>query len=846
MLRFVILIVLLFGQIGLFAQFSDDFNDGDLTNPAWQGDLANFKVNDQKNLQLAAPSAGASSIFVPVFYSDSTVWEMWVKMDFSPSKTNQLQVYLLAQNSDLLASDAIYLALGENGNNDAIHVFERKGGVETILASSVAGSIANGPILLKIVIEKLNTNWKLSIDDTGGNNPIFVADWALSSFEGNAFFGFNCNYTATRVDKFFFDDINIKKYEADTSPPSLATAEVNNAQEIEITFNEPILASDLMVDNFQISSGIGMPADIDINSFPVKLILSQDLSNGQTYTLTATNIKDVSGNIGASSIDFTYAIPETLEPFDIVINEIFPDPKPSLGLPESEFVELYNRSDKVLNLKEITLMVNNSEKELPDYKMLPGAYVTLVDESDIGLWANFENVLGVDLPGLSNAGATLSIQAQTTIHQVTYTSNSYQDNDKDDGGWSLELINPDNPCLGDGNWLASNNLQGGTPSQMNSVFDDTYKTQLLKVIQVFPSSAAEIVVIFDQVLGNDASDVSHYSFSPSLVISGATIQENQVVLSLGSNLQPGTIHELTVESNIKNCIGQAVTQSSTFKIGLAEAPTKGDLIINEILFNPITGGKDYVELFNTSNKIININDLTIANISDAIDVKPILASGLLFPNAYVAFTEAPYQVEAQYETPDTVWIIENKLPNFNDNAGNVSVIYQGLVIDSMNYDKDMHLTLIANQDGVALERINPHGNSTERSNWISGASTTNYGTPGYKNEQFTTNESRGEDYITIDRKVCSPDGDGFEDFLLFQYNLPESGYVLNARVFNASGQYVHRLANNELLGENGQFRWTGEDDLGNSVSAGIYVVRFEFFQSDGDKVVVLKSCGIVR
>ncbi len=846
MLRYIIFFVLLLGQFGLFGQFSDDFSDGDLTNPTWQGDVSNFIVNDQKNLQLNAPSAGASSIFVPVVIPDSSVWEMWVKMDFSPSKTNQLQVYLLAQNADLLSSDAIYLEMGENGSNDAIHVFERKGGMETKLASSTMGSIASGPVVLKIVVEKLKTHWKLSIDDTGGNNPTFVADWTLSNLAENAFFGYHCNYTATRIDKFFFDDINIKKYEPDTSPPALAFAEALNAQEIKITFNEAIEAPSLIVDNFQISGGIGNPADIENNGGQVTLILSQDLVNGQTYTLTASNIKDASGNIGSSSIDFTYAVPESIEPFDIVINELFPDPKPSLGLPESEFIELYNRSSKVLNLKEITLFVNNTNKKLPDYPLLPGDYVTLVDEDDIELWSSFDNVLGVDLPGLSNAGATISIQAQTTIHEVRYTANSYQDNEKDDGGWTLELINPDNPCLGADNWLASNNLQGGTPSEKNSIFDKNYKTELLQAIQAYPSSTSEIVITFDQALGIEASDISNYSFSPSLVISDAQIQENQVKLSLGSELQSGTIYELTIKSNIKNCIAQAATESTTFKIGLAEPPTKGDLVINEILFNPVTGGKDYVELLNISNKIININELTIGNISDNIDVKPILASGLLFPNAYVAFTEAPFQVTNQYQTPDTAWIIENKLPSFNDKAGNVSVIYKGLVIDSMNYDEDMHLALIVNQDGVALERINPYNYSTERSNWVSGASTTNYGTPGYKNAQFTTNESKGEDFITIDRKVCSPDGDGFEDFLLFQYNLPESGYVLNARIYNAAGQYVHRLVNNDLLGESGQIRWAGEDDKGGSLSAGVYVVRFEFFQGDGDKVVVLKSCGIVR
>lgn len=846
---FFLLLVGTLLSISGFGQFSDDFSDGNLMNPDWQGDVGNFKVNDNGQLQLNAPDAGSSNLVLPTMVPDSAVWQLWLKMNFSPSNSNFGQVYLMAQSADLLTADAIYLQLGENGSNDAIHVRQRINGVEMQLASSLPGSIATGPVELSIQVEKIGTEWRLSVDYGGGQNLAQVATWNTTvNTTGSKYFGFHCQYSASRTDEFFYDDVSLQKWLPDTEAPHLIFAQADEAQKLILGFDEWIDESSLNVDHFSLSGNIGV-ADVGFvpgDSSKLVLFLSQDLQNGTTYTVSTQLIADRHGNLGSGSLDFIYLVPETIAPFDIVFNELMVDPSPSVGLPENEFVELYNRSDKVLDLGQLSLLVNSTARELPQYNLLPGGFVILVDEADTANWTNFGDVIGIDLPGLSNSGATLTLKSGTdVIHQIIYTDHSYRNKDKDDGGWSLELINPENPCLGELNWGASNSWQGGTPGQENSLLDLTYLSEKVRVVQVYPNTPTSITIEFDQSVGSVADSISNYSLDPQIGIASVSVQQQSVTLGLSSPMQWGVVYDLTIRSGITNCVGAFPTESTVVKIGLAEEPIRGDVIINEILFNPVTGGSDYVELLNVSNKIVDIGSFSLANTHKVGAIRTITQSGLLFPNQYVAFTPDRFQVIEQYQPPDSAWILENALPSLDDDQGNVSLIFGGQIIDSVEYSEDMHVAFVSSPDGVALERISPFGKSLDAANWISGASQMHYGTPGYRNSQFSELPAGGGDFVEVRQKVFSPNGDGFEDFVLFGYDLPGSGYTLNSRIYTAAGQYVNRLVNNEIVGQKGTIRWDGVGENGELLSAGIYVVRFEFFKPDGEKIVELESCGLV-
>ena len=103
---FSVLSFLIFFCLSVTGQLYDDFSDGDFnSNPTWQGDDTEFIINNNNQLQLNAPSITDTS-FLSVEtgildFTSNISWEFFVKLDLSPSNSNNFRFYLTSDNANL-------------------------------------------------------------------------------------------------------------------------------------------------------------------------------------------------------------------------------------------------------------------------------------------------------------------------------------------------------------------------------------------------------------------------------------------------------------------------------------------------------------------------------------------------------------------------------------------------------------------------------------------------------------------------------------------------------------------------------------------------------------------------
>ncbi len=832
------------------AQFADDFNDGDFTkNPTWSWQTDSFIVNAKQELQLNAKTGGNSRIAVNYTCEQAMIWEFLVRMEFAPSATNRTIIYLTANPLQTTTiTNGYYLLMGEDGTTDKIKLF--KAGETTPLATCQNTFILNNLVNTRVRVKRgANNLWTIEADYNGG----YAFTQEATAQEQNPFpliantsFAFWCDYTATRKDKFFFDDIKVSKNEPDKTAP-FVTAVIPDpviVNKFTVKFSEvvdSISAKDPSA--YGLKDPAGSLISLTYNYDKVTLEYAQMIPNNNYLLLVFPGIiKDLAGNLmGGQSQSFKTATLASTTIFnDVIINEIFADPSPQIGLPKAEFIELYNRSTKTINLQGFSLKdKGTTQYKLPKFTLQPNAYVIIYKRDkaiDFGKYGDTIAVTTFFTLDSDNEEITLFNEKNELMDKVSYSLGTYQDVKKSDGGWSLECINPNTPCLGGYNFRASENENGGTPGKINSVFSKEIEKSPLLLTYVFPTNDSEILVQFNKNLDFSTLQNAVFDIETGIntVVQGANFQEAKITLN--SAMQKGKIYTLKIKKALEDCVGNAFSETEV-KIGVPETVAAKDVVINEILFNPKTGGTDFVEIYNRSKKIINLNELNIDN-RQKLDVQEINVNYLLLPNEYAVLTESKSILQAQgYTIKNPNAIVETKLPSFDDDEGNVTLIKADapgkLIIDAADYDKSYHYPLLKDQSGVSLERINPDGESNNKSNWYSAASTAGFATPTYQNSQFLIAQKADNELFSLENTRFSPDGDGFEDLLFIQYKNTLTGLTASAKVFDLDGRLIKNIAGSELLANEGALRWDGDTEDGTKALIGIYVVFVQYFTPDG-------------
>lgn len=848
-------IIILFSALLAFSswsQMSDSFDDGDFTqNPTWTGNESDFIVNANLELQLNAAGAGESYLSTPhnLVELEEKEWRMKVAYGFAPSNNNYGLTYLTAESADLSTSpDGVFLRKGENGANDPIRLIERVGGVETEILVSTPAVVAESFNIRIKVVYRANGDWELYYDASGGENYVLNATANHPTTVGGTHLGIFLKYTASNVTKFKYDDFFAGDIYVDVTPPVVDTVFATTITQVDVLFNEAIdPVSGVQASNYAINNGIGIPLTVeqDINNQALfHLTLNSDLTVGETYTITIQNVEDLAGNsVELTNKNFIYIEAQEPELGDIIINEFIPKPSPAVGLPEHQFVELYNRSDKYFNLNGWKLRDNNSAGTISEVWLFPNEYVVLVPTSGLEGYPNATKVSSWATLNQTGDEIHLETASGLVVDELTYTDAWYKDAEKKDGGWSIERINPDLTCSDIDNWKASTDLTGGTPGAQNSVYNDAPDIISPTVLNVAIELPNQLTLTFSESLDSLSLINAYFESEPSLTIDNRIVNgkyPKKMTLIFEEDFEEGVVYSYRLE-NFTDCSGNFGVYDGEFM--LPQTPEKGDLIINEILFNPLTGGSDFVEIYNTSDKYIDLLNWELANYKDdtIANNKKVNYSYVIRPKDYVVITkDTSFQLMNYPMAVPGKFIQLSTLPSYNNDSSTVLLIYNDTVMDQVSYTEKWHFSLLSSMKGVSLERFSAKGASNDASNWHSASETIGFATPGARNSQNMTPNNDGGT-LSLSSKTFSPDGDGYEDVLLISYEVTSPDLIGTITVYDDKGRAITTLMERELLGGKGTVKWEGTKDNGKKAPIGPYIILFEIFDLNNAKVQTVRK-----
>lgn len=621
---------------------------------------------------------------------------------------------------------------------------------------------------------------------------------------------------------------------------------------MQITFSKGMDSLSLAtIANYTVQ-GLTITSAVPFNFFQgVTLNFSTPLDSGRAYNLILrTNLKDCSGN-RLPFTTFAFGIGASPQPGQLVINELFADETPSNGLPASEFVELHNLSDKILDLTGCTFSSSASRGKIPDNTTIgPGEYLILAGSSAAANYQDFgKTVAVVSMPTLNNTGMQVFLRNKDNVllHTVNYKLSWYRDLTKVFGGWSLEMIDPLYYCTGALNWTASEAEIGGTPGVRNSVAasnPDLMPPGLQKA--AFIDSVTVLLYISEDLDSLQAMNSATYTVEPNVQVTAVSLEAgrfDRVYLKLNTEALFNTTYTVKV-NNLQDCSGNVQAQEQQATFVRAHRPEVGDLVINELLSDPQTGGVDFVEIYNNSNKAIDLKGCKLANGRGAVEEispEPLVMN----PNGYVLFTpNAELTLRDYPNARKENFFVVSSFPAFNIDSGTVRIMKPNdETLDRFFFNEKLHFRLIDNTKGISLERIAPTLPTNSADNWKSASSAVGFATPGYLNSQDFGLEP-GTDELEIKPAVFSPDEDGDRDFTFITINVAEPGFVANMWIFDSRGRIVKTMLQNELLGATSSLQWDGLRDDNTKAPIGAYMVMAELYNLEGKKKVVKKPVAI--
>ncbi len=403
---------------------------------------------------------------------------------------------------------------------------------------------------------------------------------------------------------------------------------------------------------------------------------------------------------------------------DIAINEIMYAPTS----PEPEWIEIYNRSEKEINLQGYCIADDASKNEIVSSRLIikPNEYFVFAKDSAIfSVYPNLNNIIVINLPSLNNSHDQIVLidSLGRIIDSVKYNSNW-----GGDSGKSLERVEPGLSSTDSTNWNNPDVHVKATPSKINSVSPKEYDAAITGFFTIphIPHYGEDVTTVIrvDNFGKQDAVfTVVLYELTEANTRE-IKEQTSQLRIAAESYLEYFFTHKISGINSAHILEAEILFEADEFPynnkktICIAPSCLPYKVLLNEIMYNPVNGEPEWIELYNTTEYDIDLSNWSITDLL----TKPVptkISSGVISSKSYLVIAKDSTVTDYHRTIPASTII--NKFANLNNDEDGVTIKdCHGNTIDSVHYNKSW-----GGESGKSIERINLDSTSTGKQNWAS-------------------------------------------------------------------------------------------------------------------------------
>jgi hypothetical protein len=470
----------------------------------------------------------------------------------------------------------------------------------------------------------------------------------------------------------------------------------------------------------------------------------------------------------------------------LVISEIMYHPRDlflGTNKAELEFVEIFNSNPYYEDISNYRLS-GDIEYAIPDGTILPGGGFAVVARSpaDLQTVYGITGVLGPFTNNLPNDRGRIRLRNNNgfILLEVNYDSVHPWPAAADGAGHSLVLARP---SFGENQreaWAASDGM-GGSPGRLEPIGAEPLRAVVINEFRAHTDPPlTDFVELFNPTtqaidLGGawltDNSSTNKFRLpSPTSIPARGFVVFDQT--QLGFSLSSAGERILLVNSNQTRVIDAIVfgpqangvafgrypdgaarfQELSSSSSGLANAPPlTRDIVINEIMYHPLSGNSDdeYVELYNKGAGPVDLSGWRFTDgISYRFPSNTVLAAGGYLVVArnrtnllarYSQLSSNPALVVGDYDgelanNGERLALSRPELAINSDNPSNISTNIIQVVVDEVEYRDGGRWGRWSDGGGSSLELIDPRSDNRSGANWADSDET---GKAPWTNIEFT-------------------------------------------------------------------------------------------------------------